>query len=342
MKIAMTGVSGNMGREALKQTFELPNVEFVRIILRNTNKNQKLAKKLKKTYTNKIDIIFSSIDNQEACELLVKDVDYVVHMAAVIPPLSDNAPQRSYTCNRNGTIALVNAIKKQNPTAKYIHISTIAVYGNRNEKHPFGRVGDPLVISPFDSYAKDKLYAERYVLEAELQNWVVLRQTAMLHPNLFKDNISDGLMFHTALNAPLEWVTSRDSGYLIKNILERDTNNEVPEFWKQIYNIGGGYNGRCSGYDTINDGFSIIGGSIEKFFKPNYFSARNFHGIWMADGDKLNELFHYQRDGGHKQFWLDVAKDHPIFVLGKLAPKCLLNLFLFNRLLNDDNSPYTW
>ncbi len=47
MKIAMTGVSGNMGSEALKQTFELPNVEFIRIILRNTNKNQKLAKRLK-------------------------------------------------------------------------------------------------------------------------------------------------------------------------------------------------------------------------------------------------------------------------------------------------------
>ena len=342
MKIAMTGVSGNMGSEALKQTFELPNVEFIRIILRNTNKNQKLAKRLIKLYKNKIDIIFSSIDNQEACEQLVTNVDYVLHMAAVIPPLSDNSPQRSYDCNRCGTVALVKAIKKQNPMVKYIHISTIAVYGNRNEKHPFGRVGDPLLISPFDAYAKDKLFAERYVLEAQLENWVVLRQTAMLHPNLFKDNISDGLMFHTALNSPLEWVSSRDSGYLIKNIFKRDSANEISDFWHKIYNIGGGYNGRCTGYDTMNDGFGIIGGNIEKFFKPYHFSARNFHGIWMSDGDKLDELFGYQRDGGHKQFWLDVAKDHPIFVLGKIVPKFLLNLFLFNRLINDENSPTTW
>ena len=118
MKIAMTGVSGNMGSEALKQTFELPNVEFIRIILRNTNKNQKLAKRLKKLYKNKIDIIFSSIENQEACEQLVTNVDYVLHMAAVIPPLSDNSPQRSYDCNRCGTVALVNAIKNQKPKVK--------------------------------------------------------------------------------------------------------------------------------------------------------------------------------------------------------------------------------
>ena len=53
MKIAMTGVSGNMGREALKQTFELPNVELIRIILRNSDKNKILAQKLVKQYKTK-------------------------------------------------------------------------------------------------------------------------------------------------------------------------------------------------------------------------------------------------------------------------------------------------
>jgi len=341
MKIAMTGISGNMGSEALKQTFELPTVEMIRVILRNSKKNKILAKKLEKTYGKKIQIVYGSIDNQEICNAIVKNMDYVIHMAAVIPPLSDNSPQASFTCNRKGTVALVNAIKNINPQPKFIHISTIALYGNRNEKHPWGRVGDPLLISPFDAYAKDKLFAERYVLEADLDNWAILRQTAMLHPNLFKDNISDGLMFHTSLNAPLEWVTSYDSGRLIKHIIKRDSNDEVPQFWKKIYNIGGGLGGRYTGYDTINEGFAIIGGSIEKFFKPNYFSTRNFHGIWIADGDRLNDLFYYQNDT-FKDFWKQIAKAHPIFALGKLAPKGLLNLFLFNRLLNDDNSPSRW
>lgn len=341
MKIAMTGVSGNMGSEALKQTFELANVELIRIILRDSDKNKILAQKLEKQYTTKIEIIFDSINNQKSCEKLVKDMDYVIHMAAIIPPTSDNYPQQSFECNRNGAIALVNAIKKQNPQPKFIHISTIAVYGNRNEKHPFGRVGDPLLISPFDAYAKDKLYAERYVLEAELDNWVILRQTAMLHPNIYKDNMSDGLMFHTALNAPLEWINSQDSGLLIKNILKRDSANEVAHFWKHVYNIGAGIFGRVTGYDVIDVGFSIIGATIDKFFKPNYFSTRNFHGIWIADGEKLNEMFDYQ-NGSFLQFWQDLAKAHPIFALGKIAPKFLINTFLFNRLLKDENSPQTW
>ena len=50
MKIAMTGASGNMGREALKQTLELDNVEWVRVLLSLKKKNNKLAKNLKKQY----------------------------------------------------------------------------------------------------------------------------------------------------------------------------------------------------------------------------------------------------------------------------------------------------
>lgn len=337
----MTGVSGHMGCEALKQTFELQNVEVIRILVRDTRKNNRLVKKLKKLYKEKLEVVFGLIEDKENCKLLVADMDYVIHMAAVIPPLSDNCPQRSYDCNRRGTVALVDSIKEQAKQPKFVHISTIALYGNHNEKHLFGRVGDPLLVSPFDAYAKDKLYGERYVLEANLDNWVIMRQTAMLHPEMFKGNISDGLMFHTPYNAPLEWVTSRDSGLLIKNMLERDSADEIGHFWKNIYNIGGGYKQRYTGYDTLNDGFAIIGGSIEDFFKPKHFASRNFHGLWLADGDELNDLFHFQRDDFH-DYWVEIGKAHPIFALGKIVPKRLIKWFLYKRLVCDQNSPSVW
>ena len=341
MKIAMTGTSGNMGREVFRQTLEIPSVEFVRVLLSDKKKNDKLAKRLLKEYGNRVQIVRGSVDNAKNCKKLVDGVDYAVHMAAVIPPASDASYQASYRVNIEGTAAMVDAVKAASPQPKFIHISTVAVYGNRNEKHPFGRVGDPLLVSVYDNYAMHKLFAERYCLDAELENWVILRQTAMLHPDILMQNVSDGLFFHTALNAPLEWVSSRDSGYLFKRIFERDDKGEVPHFWNKIYNIGAGKRGRCTGYDTFNDGFAMIGGSTEKFFKPNWFAARNFHGLWFSDGDELENLFHYQRDG-EKEFWDETAKQHKIFKLAKIVPRKLIHLFLFKRLLNHRNSPQRW
>lgn len=341
MIVAMTGTSGHMGREALAQTLEIEGVTLVRVLLSLRKKNNKLAKKFHKKYRDRIEIVRGSVSDGEACAQLVKDADYVIHMAAVIPPKSDASFAKSLESNFEGTKQLVDAVKALEKQPKFIHISTVALYGNRNEKHPWGRVGDPLLVSPFDNYAMHKLRGERYVLEAELNCWVVLRQTAMLYPEMMNANVSDGLMFHTALNAPLEWITARDSGYLVKRILERDIAGEVPGFWKKIYDVGAGYRGRETGYDSFRDGFSVIGGTTEKFFQPDWIAPRNFHGLWFYDADELENLFHYQRDGVH-EYWKEIAKKHPLFALAKFVPKKLIYLFLFKRLLNHPNSPRRW
>ena len=53
MKVAMTGVSGNMGREAFAQAMELPDLT-AKILLTNKKANDKLAKKIKKRYGDQI------------------------------------------------------------------------------------------------------------------------------------------------------------------------------------------------------------------------------------------------------------------------------------------------
>ena len=341
MKIAMTGVSGQMGREVLRETLEIPEAEWVRVLLTPKKRNNKLAKSLKKRYGARVQIVRGGITDQAVCAALVEGTDYVVHMAGVIPPASDANPASSEACNKRGAMCIIDAVKACSPQPKYIHISTVAVYGNRNEKHPFGRVGDPLLVSAFDRYAMDKLYGERYCLDADLDSWIILRQTAMLHPDMLKNNVSDGLMFHTTANAPLEWVSARDSGYLIRRIFERDLRGEIEDFWKNIYNIGAGKKGMCTGYDTFNDGFAIIGGSAEKFFRPDWLASRNFHGLWFYDGDVLETLFSYQRDGV-KEYWKEIARHHKIYALGKFVPAKLIDFFLFRRLLRHPNSPRRW
>ena len=341
MKIAMTGVSGNMGAEALRQTLALSAVRQVCVLLTPRKKNRQLAQRLQREYGSRVRMVWGDIADARACADLVEGSDYVVNMAAVIPPRSDADPAASEACNARGAAALAGAVKAMPKQAKFVHISSIALYGCRNQEHPFARVGDPLLISPFDMYSVHKLQAERSVLEAGLENWTILRQTAMLHPKMLESNMSDGLMFHTCLNSPLEWVSARDSGYLIRRILERDGAGELGAFWNRVYNIGGGRHGRQTGYDTFRVGFAVMGGSPEAFFRPAWLAARNFHGVWLADADVLQGLFGYQRDGV-EEVWADIARRHRAFRLASLLPPALITGAFFRRLLDHPNAPMRW
>lgn len=339
VNVALTGATGNMGRASLDFLSREENVGKIYCLCQISSK--KAADKLKKQYGDKIEFVFGDMADEAVCAKLVQNAQYVVHMAAVIPPKSDRNPALAEKVNFRGTQCLVDAVAALRVQPKFIHISTMALYGDRNYKHLFGRVGDPLMPSPYDPYAMSKLVAERYVLESSLQKWVVIRQTAMLHYNMLSANLSDGLMFHTCYNAPLEWVTSTDSGRLIANIIKQDSQCEQPDFWHKVFNLGGGEGGRNTGYEVFEGGFRIIGGSTEKFLKPNWNALRNFHGLWFSDSYILEDMFRFRRDT-LDGFWQQIAKRHPYYKLGKILPPKLISAMLIKPLLKDPNAPAYW
>ena len=284
--IALTGASGNMGRECLRELLNLPEVEKVKILVRKIRGDRAFVAGAKRAYGKRVQPVYGDLADAQSCAELVKDTDYVFHVGAVIPPLSDHNFANTKAANLIGTCNMVDAVcALGDKQPKFVHVSTVALYGHRNYLHPWGRVGDPLLPSVYDVYAATKLRGERYVLDSDLKCWAILRQTAMLHYNMMKDNMSDGLMFHTCVNVPLEWSTSRDSGLLIRRIVERDLRGEVDEFWKKCYNIGGGEKNRVTGYDSYDKLLHTIGAETEKVMKPGWHSIRNFHGLWFADGD---------------------------------------------------------
>lgn len=341
--VALTGASGNMGRETLTQLFESDVVGKIKVLLVGERRERKLAREWKYKYGSRFEAIFGDIANFDDCKTLVDGSDYVLNLAAVIPPIADHRPDLADKCNRIGVMNIVNAvsrIKKNQP--KLVHISTVAIYGNRNYKHPWGRVGDPLISSTYDEYSASKIKGERFVLDSDIQKWAVLRQTGMLHSKMLSNNMKDGLMFHTCFNAPIEWVTARDSGLLMRRLVEKDANGELEDaFWKKCYNIGGGACNRVTGYDTFDEGFKIIGGSTQKYMKPGWNSLRNFHCMWFQDSHVLNDYFDFQHEDV-KDYWQEILRTHGYYRLGKLVPAKLVSKFAIERLLKDDNAPRYW
>lgn len=339
MIVSLTGVTGNMGYEAIKKVLTLGYVDKVRALVFPTDKRIKKIKKL----GSRVEIILGSLADFDICKQLVSNADYVVNMAAVIPPMSDQHPERAVACNEVGAKNLVKAIEQEKNQPRFIHISTVALYGNRTHVHPWARIGDPLLISPFDIYTITKMRGEFAVLESNIERFAVLRQTACLYDGLIFSNLSDGLLFHTCFNSPLEWVTVYDSGVLIKNIIDRDhTLNDLDDkFWKKCFNIGGGDKNRITGYDTFNEGLKIIGGSTKDLFEPSFNSIRNFHGVWFYDGQELEELFHYQSQSV-ADFWNGLFKKYRIMKIAKIFPKSLIKKVAITRLFKDPNSARYW
>lgn len=346
VKVAVTGATGNMGREVMKRLAESDCVTAVSVLSRKKKNADRLIKSLKKNISaieKKIEVVVGSVSDYDACSRLIAGADYILHLGGVVPPLSDQNPRAAIDCNEKGTSVLVSAAEKASPQPKFLYISTVALYGNRNSRHLFGRVGDPLIATPFDIYTATKLRAEFRVMNSELKNWTVLRQTVMLHDNMLSDNISDGLMFHICFNAPLEWITAYDSGVLMLRIIERDVRGELSEenFWRKCFNVGGGAKSRKTGYETIDAGFGMIGGSAKDFFEPQYNCTRNFHGVWFSDSDKLQELFNFVSQD-MDDYWKHIEKLHPMYKLGKLVPKGIIKSAVIKRLLGNYNAPVCW
>ena len=316
MIVAITGASGNMGKETVKSLLEISAVTTLRMLVKRDKPSVKHAKEVKKQYGDRVEILYGDVRNAEDCLALVNGASYVYHLAAVIPPLADHQTENAVTTNYDGTVNMVDATVRAGNTARFVHISTVALYGNRDEKHPWGRVGDPLITSPFDLYGTSKLRAERYLLDSDLAHWVVLRQTGVLYDNMLMANVSDGLMFHTPWNVPIEWVTAKDSGTLMKNILIQTEQTGEEDFWQGIYNIGGGAGCRQTGYETFDDGFKLIGGSVKSFFDPDWNATRNFHCFWFSDSDLLEERFHF-RSQSCKDFWQWFSDAHKVYRAGR-------------------------
>lgn len=342
--VALTGANGSMGGEILSHLLDSENNYEIRLFLHiTTNHFKKFFKSLLKKGKGRISIVYGNLQNYSDVEKFVQGADYVVHCAALIPPKADHNPKNTFETNFVGTKNIVDAIKScaNADKIKLVHISTVAVYGNRDYHHPWARMGDPVMSSAYDYYSASKIKGERYVLESGLKNWVVLRQTAVYHKYFMSNNLNDGLMFHTCWNAPFEWITDKDSGLMIKNLVDFDLSGKLNGFWQNDYNIGGGASCRETGFETFNYGFALMGASAEKFFEPYWNIPRNFHGVWYTDSYVLEDWLHYRTETS-QDFWNRMKKQLWYYKLGRIVPSKLIRKIVIERLLTNSNAPMNW
>lgn len=336
--IFLTGATGHMGSETLKQLLEKPERFFVKILVMPTEKDKKVVRACK-DYDN-VEIIYGDLTNYIDVEQGVKGADYVLHVGGMVSPVADYMPEKTMEVNVGGVKNIIKAIKAQPEpdNTRLVYIGTVAQTGDRRMPLHWGRTGDPIKVSKFDYYAVSKCRAELAVIESGLKHWVSLRQTGMLHPDLFKT--SDPIMFHVPINEVLEWSSDVDSGRLLVNLCSSDPDEH---FWRHIYNIGGGEDYRVTNWEFLKISFAVMGiNDFTKYTDSRWFCTRNFHGQWFSDSDKLEDLFHF-RSASLRKYVEQCKKQAPWYTsLVKIMPAKLVKTFYFERLAYKELGPMHW
>ena len=233
--IFLTGATGTMGEEGLKQILSRSDRFNLRVLVRPSAKNKAFMSRYE--HDAALEIVWGDLCCYDDILRCVTGADYVLHVGAFVSPEADKLPQRSLEVNLGSTMNIIRAIKAQpDPDAiKLVYIGTVAETGCRLPPIHWGRCGDPIKGSAFDYYAVSKIAAERAVIESGLKHWVSLRQTGIMPSK--ESAAREPIIFHQPPQNLLEWVTSIESGLLLANVCE----DWVPEkFWRGIYNIGGG------------------------------------------------------------------------------------------------------
>jgi UDP-glucose 4-epimerase len=110
---------------------------------------------------NKIQINVSDIRNQTSMNHLIKDVDFVFHLAGQVNHVdSVKNPLQDLSINVEGTLVIMEALRQNNKNAKVIFTGTRGEYGH-SLKLP---VSEDHQINPIGIYAITNFAAERIVL----------------------------------------------------------------------------------------------------------------------------------------------------------------------------------
>jgi len=283
MKVLLTGAFGNVGKSTLKELVKR-NYD-VRVFDIKSKRNEKFAKK----YKERVEIIWGDLRNFDDVTRAVKNVNIVLHVGAIIPPLADKEPEFAEEVNVGGTKNILEAMKKSPLNPQLVFTSSIATYGDRRNT-PDIKVDDPLIPADHDEYAKQKIRCEKLVRESGL-DWSIFRLTYIVSLNKLQ---VDPLMFSMPLDTCIEICDTKDVGLALVNAVENKA------IIGETFNIGGGSKCRITFKEYLNEMFVLFGLGRD-LLPEEAFSIGDFHCGYL-DTIKSQKLLKYQRYTLEKYF----------------------------------------
>lgn len=272
----VTGGAGFIGSNLVERL--LDEGHHVRILDNfSTGKRENL---LQFSNNNKFELLEGDIRDLHYCQTACKDIDYVLHEAALgSVPRSIAEPINSNANNVDGTLNMLVAAKDAK-IKRFVCASSSSVYGNPSDISPDTPRNEDMREGPLSPYAITKfameLYARRFYSIYGLET-VVLRyfnvfgrrqnpysQYAAVIPLFVSKLLKD-----ESITIFGDGETSRDFSY-VENVIHANllACTASREAAGQVFNIA------CGQRVTLNQMYFKISQLLEKNIKPNYTNER--------------------------------------------------------------------
>jgi UDP-glucose 4-epimerase len=288
MRILITGAFGNIGKAVIRDAYKRHHKIIVFEI------DNKKTRKIARQYRGKIEkVFFGDIRDFKTVKNAVQDSDVVIHLAAIIPPLSKKNRERTMAVNYGGTENLLKAIKETKQTIPVVFTSSASVMGPTQLQDKLVGRNDPLVVT--GNYEESKMKCEE-LLKNNADNYLVFRLAGVL-PTFSARSIKDLFplleeIFDMHPDMRLEMITAEDVATALVTGAEKLKSGNTPR--NQSYILGGGKkNGwQFRGRDFLSRFFEAFSLRVpdQKYFTRN---INSYHLDWY-DTEEAQREFDFQ------------------------------------------------
>ena len=203
MRVLITGAAGHFG-PGVCRAFLRDGAE-VRVLLHR--------RKIKGLGTA-VETMWGDITQPDSVKRAVEGVDAVVHLAAMVEPMTEQNPELASRINVSGTQTIVDLIKDRSESIPFVYISSAAVFGPTPDApeclHP-----DRNPCNPASVYARTKVKAEDLVKESGI-DYVILRLTSVPYQKISLNDMK-AQMFIVPLENRVEFCHPDDATLAIVN-----------------------------------------------------------------------------------------------------------------------------
>ena len=298
MKVLLTGALGNIG----SNTVDALLAEGHDVVAFELESRR--ARKLAARFDDRVHVVWGDVTDPASVRAALDGVDAVVHLAGIIPPRVERAPDIARRINVDATRSLIAQMEASPTARRLVFASSQGIFGDVQDREPPLRVDTP--VCPTDEYGRHKVACEEAIQQSRLE-WSILRLAAVMPTRMTGYAYDYGIMFEFSPDARFEFIHPADAGTAFARAVACE------EAMGKILNIAGGEQCRTTHHVFCNEMMIAVGiGPLpaEAFVRTE---VRRFFGDWL-DTEESQRLLHYQKRG-LGELKVDMRKD-----LGAIAP----------------------